>query len=706
MRLKRECSMMGICKHFVRMVIPVAFVLATRVFAQEIDLSGEWTGAIDLPTGKLEIIVNFQQEDGTWKGRIDIPAQMARNLPLTGISIQGRTIQFAIENIPGNPGFSGRIAEDGSTISGQFTQSGQTFAFELRKAAEAEARTLEQTLNLIAAFVDSMRRVWEVPGVAMAIVKNDRILLAKGFGYRDVAKQQPVTENTLFAIGSCTKAFTTMAIAMLVEEGVVDWDKPVRTYLPDFTLKDPFASERMTPRDLVTHRSGLPRHDMLWYGATFTRRQLFERLQYLEPSKDFRAAFQYQNLMYMTAGYLVGRVTGSTWESFVRKRILDPLDMRSSNFSVTEMQKAGDFALPYRKKDERVEHIPFRNIDAMGPAGSINAPVKEMANWIMLHLNRGVFRGRRLVSENAIREMHTPQMVTDTPQRYPEVSAATYGLGWFIQTYRGHKRVYHGGAIDGFTALVSLLPHDGLGMVVLANLSGTPLPNIATLYATDLLLELEPIDWNTRIKSRTEQRKKADKKKDAEAELTRKRGTRPSHPLAEYAGTYEHPGYGVIEVEQREKALYATFHGFTARLEHWHYDVFRFMHERFNNPKIVFYGNDKGDIDRLSVPLEPRVDPIVFHRRPAAELSDPKYLSQFEGEYHLEGQIARIELQRHRLTLSLPGQPVYTLVPYKRGEFTIKGLSGYSVKFETSKEGDIVAVNFIQPNGIFRAVKK
>ncbi|MFQ6032023.1 MAG: serine hydrolase domain-containing protein, partial [Candidatus Zixiibacteriota bacterium] len=212
---------------------------------------------------------------------------------------------------------------------------------------------------------------WKVPGLAISIVKEDKVIYTKGFGFRDVKKGLKVTPHTLFAIGSCTKAFTAVAMGFLVDEGKLDWDKPVREYLPSFKLKDPFASERMTPRDLVCHRSGLPRHDLVWYNSSTSREELTHRLQYLEPSKDFRTTYQYQNLMFMTAGYMVGKIAGKTWEEFVRERILEPLGMEESNFSVEDSKKAPDFALPYFKdKQERVIEIPFRNIDNVGPAGS------------------------------------------------------------------------------------------------------------------------------------------------------------------------------------------------------------------------------------------------------------------------------------------------------------------------------------------------
>ena len=198
-------------------------------------------------------------------------------------------------------------------------------------------------------------------------MKDGKVILAKGYVERDTQKHLPITPQTLFAIGSITKSFTVSAMGMLVDAGKLDWDQPVRHYLPEFKMYDPVASEHMTPRDLVTHRSGLPRHDMVWYSSDFSRADLVRRLRYLQPSKDFRSKFQYNNLMVMTAGYLVGRVAGTTREDFVRQRILVPLGMRSTNYSVADSQKSADFAMPYQNADGVVKDMPFHNIDQIAP---------------------------------------------------------------------------------------------------------------------------------------------------------------------------------------------------------------------------------------------------------------------------------------------------------------------------------------------------
>lgn len=484
-------------------------------------------------------------------------------------------------------------------------------------------------------FVKSVMSDWKVPGVAVAVIHDGEILLAEGYGYRDVEEKLPVTADTLFAIGSNSKSFTVTLLGMLNDEGQLDWDKPVFEYLPGFQMHDPTATLQMTARDLVTHRSGLPRHDLIWHATCLTRKELFDRLRYLEPTKEFRSNYQYQNLMFMTAGYLAGHIGEGDWEMLATEKILKPLGMQRSNFSVDDMQTDADFAYPYSTdgadKDEQVVRIPFRNIDAIGPAGSINSSVSEMIRYVQFHIDYGKHGENRLLSESNARAMQTPQMVmTADDDRDVELGDPTYGLGLIVSTYRGHKYVGHGGGIDGFISAMSWLPHERIGVVVLSNFSGeaNPVPNIVTRNVFDRLLELDPIDWNTRSRDRFEKaiKERDEKREDAAAE--RKQGTSPSHPLQDYEGDYEHPAYGTATVVKERKKLNCTVAGFTLPLEHFHYDVFAVPEDvpreirSYRGRRVQFFYDKKGDIDRLSVSLEPRVDDIIFKRTKTAAKED------------------------------------------------------------------------------------
>src|SRR5258708_31633255 len=267
-------------------------------------------------------------------------------------------------------------------------------------------------------FMTQVLQDWKVPGVAVGVVQNGKVILLKGYGYRDVEKQLPVAPNTLFAVGSITKSCTVTLLGMEMDEGKVDWDKPVRNYLPDFRMYDPVLTEQMLVRDLITHRSGLPRHDMVWYSSDFPREDLLRRLQFLEPNKPLRSRFQYNNLMFMTAGYVAGKLNGKSWEESVRERILMPLGMNGTTFSEKDTQNAPDLAQPYQNRNDvksEVKRMPFYEHSpdtcALGPAGEINSSVADMSRYVLFHLNKGKVDGKALLSENNSIQMQTPQMV-------------------------------------------------------------------------------------------------------------------------------------------------------------------------------------------------------------------------------------------------------------------------------------------------------
>ncbi|HAX76727.1 MAG TPA: serine hydrolase [Cyanobacteria bacterium UBA11372] len=480
-------------------------------------------------------------------------------------------------------------------------------------------------------FINDRMPQWNVPGLAIAIVKDNQIIFCEGFGWRDVKNNLKVTPKTLFAIGSCTKAFTTMAMGILVDRGQLDWDKPVRNYLPSFKLYDSYASEHITPRDLATHRSGLPRHDAMWYRTNFNREEIINRLQYLESTHELRTVFQYNNLMYMAAGYLVGKIAGCTWEEFVQREILHPIGMANSNFSVEASQKTDDFACPYINKDDELKEIPFLNIDVVGPAGSINSNITDMAQWLLMHLNGGKVGDKQIISPSNITQMYTPQIVTPNSQSEREVLNPSYGLGWAIYAYRGYKIVQHGGGIDGFSALTTLLPQDNIGVVVLTNLNASPLHSIVTYYVCDRLLNLEPVSWNERIKEGVAKGKESTTKAKEKIAAERQLGTQPSHGLEDYKGNYEHPAYGMISVELKEDNLTTTYNSIVSQLQHYHYDTFTSeseLAEMLDMPPdlISFVTDKKGNISSLYVPMEPALKDAVFTRMPETGMTDVSFI--------------------------------------------------------------------------------
>ena len=562
-------------------------------------------------------------------------------------------------------------------------------------------------------FDDLVRQAIEdfnVPGLGIAVVAGGEVVYAEGFGYRDVENDLPMTPNSLFAIGSTTKAMTVTALGMLVDEGKLDWDMPLRTYLPGFRLSDPLTTERITPRDLVTHRSGLPRHDMVWYNNDqSTRAEIVAQLAYLELTEDLRAKFQYNNLMYMTAGYLAGQLSGKTWEEVVRERLFEPIGMQRTNLSVEESKKDADHALPYRENDDdEIELIPFRNIDLVGPAGSVNSSVNEMARWLLFNLHGGKVGDRQLINAATLADIHSPHMTTGATADRPDISVSTYGLGWDIATYRGHRRIAHGGGIDGFITSVMFFPDADLGLVVFNN-RGSYLPDLVAQHAADRVLGLEEVDW---IGEALEERRKAkaeSQQAEEKKEATRVAGTSPYHGLPDYAGEYANPGYGTLRVTAAGGALEVTYNDITAPLEHWHYDVWSGTKgssgdTTFEDEKFIFRGNVDGLIAAVEARFEPRGEPIAFDKQTDPRLSDPEYLRGFVGTYEMAatGRFT-IELSGHILTLTFPGQPLMTLEPNLSGRFVLKEYRVISVGFELDDQDRAVKAILYQPDGVYDA---
>lgn len=689
-----------------------ALIVCAAAFAQAPapTAAGHWEGAIQVPGSELKVLVDLEAAPEGWKGRLSIPQQGLKDLALKDVKVAGRAVSFVLPGIPGDPAFKGEVAADGSAFAGTFTQGGQQLPFSLTRELKG-ADKARAALKDFDAVVEKIRADWKVQGLAIAIVKGGDLVMAKGYGWRDAEQKLPMTADTLLPIGSSTKAFTTAVMAALVDEGKLDWEKPVRTWIPWFKLQDPVATERMTPLDLVTHRSGMPRHDALWYNATLTRKDMVRRLQFLEPNKDFRTDFQYNNAMFLTAGYLTEEITGKSWEDNVRERIFKPLGMKRANFSVDEARKDADFSEPYREeKDGTVKKIPHRSITNVGPAGSINASVHEMAAWLRLHLDKGRIAGKAVLSPGSVEFLHTPKMLMGLPQTKPELVPGGYAPGWFTDVYRGHLRVHHGGNIDGFSAMVMLVPGSDLGIVVLTNMDGTPTRELIPRHALDRLLGLEFRDWSGEALKRRAESKAQQKEAEEKKKAARKSGTQPSHPLPDYAGDYEHPGYGVMKVAQRDGKLAMTFNAITTSFEHWHYDTFNGLKADdpvFEDEKLQFGMGLDGEIDSVQVALEPSVKPIVFVKKADARLTDPAFLARFAGTYLMRSDMEAVFSVRGTvLVADLKGQPTYELMPVRGNRFAIKGLTGFFVEFKAGAAGPATAVDFDQPNGIFTAKRK
>ena len=455
------------------------------------------------------------------------------------------------------------------------------------------------------ASINSSMKDWKVPGAAVAIVKDQSVVYMKGFGVRELGKSDPVTPDTLFDIGSCTKAFTSAAIAMLVDDGKMKWDGKVNEYIPFFHLHDPLADEDVTMRDLLTHRTGVPSTDLLWYVfPEASREQLIRRLADAHPNAGFRTKFQYQNVMYVAAGYAVGEVAHSTWDDFVRTRIFQPLGMNASDTSSIDAEKSPDHATPHEQDpDGSVKVIPWHNIDNAGPAGSINSSARDMAKWMTLQLNNGKFDGKQLISEKNMREMQSPQMVIELGGEiptvfFPDSTQLSYGLGWFVQQYRGHQLILHAGDIDGFSTMVVLIPEIHTAYFVVINL-GSSYRQALSYEIADRLLGLPDAGWNAHFKKLEADLTAEQKSHASNWETKRTPGTHPSRDLPAYAGTYQNPEYGEAEVVLENQKLALHFHSINSDLDHFQYDTFVVKFGR--KTRLTFCLDNDGNVASFTV---------------------------------------------------------------------------------------------------------
>jgi CubicO group peptidase (beta-lactamase class C family) len=466
-------------------------------------------------------------------------------------------------------------------------------------------------------FLQEKMKEWNVPGMAAAVIKDGEILFEGELGLRDVKQNRNVTKDTLFAIGSASKAFTSLAIAMLVEEGILDFDAPIKKYIPEFEMKNKYAGEHITLRDMLCHRSGLPRHDMVWLDNTsLIPKDLVAKMKHLDLSKDFRETWQYNNLMYIIIGYVIELVTKMSWSEFIKARIFEPLGMNNSNFSVEVSKKSSDYSLPYALKGNGVQPIEFRNLDQAQPAGGINSTLTDMIKWLMFHLEKGKVNGTQIVSEKNILQMHSTQIPCKlVPWDFNEVQFSSYGLGWFVESYRGRKHVHHAGNIDGFSSYVSFLPDENLGIVILSN-TNTPFWTIPITYSIyDRILGDELVDWSGMIKSEFTKAMESMTNVNKTEIQSQEEDIKPSHSIDNFTGMFENPGYGTIHIERQGECLNLIYNNVEYRLKHIHDDIFTMTMNEIYNITINFYGSSKKSIDYVSIPFEQSVKEIQFKKR-------------------------------------------------------------------------------------------
>lgn len=561
---------------------------------------------------------------------------------------------------------------------------------------------------------------WKAAGFAIAVVEKDKVIYADGFGYQDIAKKVPVSTNTQFAIGSCSKAFTAALLGLLRKDDKVDFDKPVRNYLPQLMFQTDQLNNHVTLRDMMSHRTGLPRHDFSWYlFPSHSKDSLIERIKYLEPSAGLREKWQYNNFMYLAAGRVTEQVTGKSWEENIREKIFLPLGMTQSNVSLKEWVNFPNAATGYDVRKDTIHKMNYYDIAAMSPAGSINSTVNDMSKWMITWINNGKYNGKEILPASYINEAISSQMVMNgalPTEQTPDVFFANYGFGWMTSSYRGHYRVEHGGNIDGFSASTCLFPSDSIGIVVLCNQNGSSVPAVVRNILADRVLGLQRKDWQSTLKSAYDKAQKAEKEAEANEVSNQAQGTKPSHKLPDYEGNFNNKGYGTVEISSKNDSLFAKIGTRNLWLSHFHYDVFQPLEitkiegiDTSNRdwPKMTFGMSEAGEINRISIGFEPTLKPIIFNRIPKIIQLAADSLQQFVGEFDISGVTIKIYRKgKDGLAMSVPGQPEYELQPVKDDLFTIKDLSGFKVQFIKNEKNEVTELLSIQPNGTFKAKRK
>ena len=495
---------------------------------------------------------------------------------------------------------------------------------DVPKSEDRGMKSSSKILENLDVYITNAMAEWDIPGLAIAVVKDDEIVFAKGFGVCELGKPDPVDENTIFAIASNTKAFTSTAIGLLVQEGKLDWDDLVIEHLPGFRMYDPYATNEITIRDLLCHRSGLQTWggDLAIYGSNRSREEVVHKARYIKPSSSFRSSFGYTNYMFIVAGQIIATVSGSSWDTFIKKRILEPLSMTRSNTSINELMGAGNIAIPHEVVQDKITPLPYRNVDSIGPSGSINSTARDMAQWLRCQLNSGKVDEKQLIDKDILEETRIPHMpipiLPFIKKNIPTIHFLSYGLGWMLLDYHGHLVVRHTGGVDGMSSMVNLLPEKKLGSVVLSNKIPNRFVFALSYHVVDSYLGTPSRDWNRLFHDLDSELATQEAVRNQQEKKDRVKDTQLSLSLQEYKGVYKDQLYGDAAIEIRDGQLVLQLSGhpnISGLLEHWHYDTFmcQWTDPVFDQSLVPFILDGQGKVEkfRLKV-LEEELDPHEY----------------------------------------------------------------------------------------------
>jgi CubicO group peptidase (beta-lactamase class C family) len=572
-------------------------------------------------------------------------------------------------------------------------------------ALHAQEMDVTNKLQGFDAYMEKILKDWNAPAVGVGVVVGDKLVFAKGYGYRDYGKKLPFTPTTLCPIASNTKLFTAVAAGLLVDEGKLTWDKPVRESVPSIQFYNDQLNTSITLRDMLSHRTGITRHDTIWYKGDFTRKELFERLKYLEPTQPMRQIFLYNNMMYAGAGNIIELQSGKTWEEFVRERVFKPLAMSSTVYTIAEMQKQPDFGVPYTEKRDTTEiyKIPYyEDTEGVAPAGAIISNVQEMSHWLVALMNDGKYESKQVLPADVLKATLAPAIALPNAlgeaRGYWEILNPAYGMGRWTASYRGHLLTFHGGDINGFHSQVSFMPQERIGVIVFViGDHCASLYNTVSYNVYERLLDMDQTPWSDRLLAIRLKGKKAGTEARAKAGQEQVKDTKPSHPLADYVGEYEHPAYGVLKIGMKDGQLQFDFHKLVFPMTHFHYDRFDTPDDEQEGKWSVNFGtNPQGDVDKTVMSLDEAE--ATFTRKPVT--LDPSLVKKLSGTYETPtGAKFQVVLKDDgSLYLVFVGQPELKLIPYKGLQFHVKEFSDLTIEFVV-ENGQVKSMKQRDPSG-------
>jgi CubicO group peptidase (beta-lactamase class C family) len=579
-------------------------------------------------------------------------------------------------------------------------------------AQEKPAIDVNQKLAGFDEFMAKTLKDWNAPGIGVGIVMGDKLVFAKGYGYRDYGKKLPITAQTLYPIASNTKLFTAMAAGMLVEEGKMTWDRPIKESVPTIEFYNSYLNNTITLRDMLAHRTGITRHDSIWYKSNYSTKELFERLKYLDPKESPRQIFLYNNMMYAGVGYSIQLQSGKTWAEFVRERIFQPLGMTHTVYSIADMLKQPDYGVPFDERRDSFElyKIPYyEDTDGLAAAGAIISNMEDMSHWLIALMNGGLYNGQQVLPSKVIDATLQPAIALPNAgaqaRGWWEILNQAYGMGRWTASYRGHLIAFHGGDLPGFHSQISYMPQEHIGVIVFVIGNHTaPLYNPISYNVYERLLGMDQTPWTDRLLAIRLKNKKAATEARGKAGFGRVLNTKPSHDLSEYVGEYDHPAYGSLKISIKDNALRFDFHKIGLPLAHFHYD-------RFDSPddeeegkwSINFSTNPQGDVDKATLSLDE--GEVTFVRR-AAKL-DEAIAQRIAGNYEtVSGAKFQVAYRPGRgLFVVRVGAPDQILVPYKGLKFKVPEFADVIIEF-VEENGQITAMKQIDPSGEFISKRK